>query len=386
MDLRSRISQEINIGDTTHSPSSGAVALALDKSTLPTIVGNSLKVLRVNSKETASEWADISSVKQKFYSAKTQNYFQNTSVLPAVINEMAFNPDSGTYQIDFNGQFNTTLANITAQSVIDLNALYLNLNAQAVTNTAFPTFGAGTTITPGVYETAGAIGPVGSITFDGGGNRNSIFIFRTIAALTVGAGCVFNLINGATSNNIFFVAGGAISLGANSNTSGTFISPLAAVGVGASATLNGRVFSLAAAMTNNGNIYVPTLPSQFAMGILPNFAIFTSIGAVVNIGINIIIGDIGTNNGTITGFETVTHSGTIYLPAQGASIVQVSIYIDNAIVATSTRERTNSITKEDIVVSDVITVTAGQVVSIKVLNSIGISRFYNRILTMRLTS
>ena len=322
------------------------------------------------------------SVQPNFYSVKTGTYFQNTSVTPVVINEMTLTPDAGIYKVDFNGQFNTTLANITAQSVIDLNALYLNLNAQVVTNPTFPTFGAGTTIAPGVYYSAGAVGPVGSITFDGGGNPNSIFIFKTIAALTIGAGCVFNLINGATSNNIFFVASGAISLGASSNTSGTFISPLAAVGVGAGATLNGRVFSLSAAITNNGNIYVPTLPSQFAMGILPNFAIFTSIGALVNIGINIIIGDIGTNNGTITGFETVTHSGIIYLPAQGSSIVQCSVYINNTIVSTSTRERINSITKEDIVVSDVITVTAGQVVSIKVLNSIGISRFYNRILTL----
>jgi len=277
----------------------------------------------------------------------SSTYFQNITLVPTIIEGMSMAPaTAGTYKVDFNGQFNTTLSNITQQAVIDLNALYLTLNSQAVTNPVFPTFGAGTTIFAGVYETSVAVGPVGSITLDAQGNPNAIFIFRTIAALTVGAACVFNLINGATSNNIFFVAGGAVSLGANSNTSGTFLSPLAAMGVGLGAFVNGRIFSQAAAITNNGNVTVPVLLSPFPMGITTNFAIFTSMGAVSNVGANIIIGDIGTNNGTITGFETATLSGFIYLPAQGASNCQFSIYINGTIIPTSTRERTNSISKE----------------------------------------
>lgn len=310
-------------------------------------------------------------------------YFQNTTLVPTLINAMTVTPTvAGTFNVSFNGQFNTQLVNITQQSVIDLNALYLDLMSQVVTNTLFPTFGAGSTITAGVYETAAAVGPIGTITLDGGGNSDSIFIFRTIAALTIGAGCVFNLINGATSNNVFFVAGGAISIGANSNSSGTFISPLAAIGLGANCFLNGRVFSQSAAITNNGNIYVPVLNSPFEMGIIANFAIFTAVGAVVNVGANIIVGDIGTNFGTVSGFESATLSGFIYLPAQGASNCQFSIYVNDVIVETSTRERTNSITKEDVILSEQVTITLGQSISIKNLNSIGISRFYNRNLTI----
>jgi hypothetical protein len=107
-------------------------------------------------------------------------------------------------------------------------------------------------------------------------------------------------------------------------------------------------------------------------------------GAVSNAGTNIIVGDIGTNAGAITGFESVTLSGVIYPPNQGSSNVQVSIYVDGVIVPTSTREHTNVITKEDIAIADVVTLAVGQVVTAKVLNSIGISRFYNRILTMNL--
>ena len=313
----------------------------------------------------------------------SSTYFQNITLVPTIIDSMSMTPaTAGTYKVDFNTQFNTALANITEQSVVDLNNLYLNLNSQAVTNTTFPPMTAGTTIFAGVYETAGAVGPIGSITLDGQGNTNSIFIFRTIAAFSTGAGNVFNLINGAKASNVFVVASGAITLGAGSNFSGTLLSPLAAIGVGAGAFLNGRVFSMAAAISTLGNITTPTDAGQFPMGILPNFAMFTSIGAVTNVGANIIIGDIGTNNGTVTGFQFATLSGYIYLPAQGASNCQFSIYVNGTIVPTSTRERTNSISKDDVILSDKVTITAGQTISIKNTNSIGISRFYNRSLTI----
>ena len=313
----------------------------------------------------------------------SSTYFQNITLVPTIIDGMSMAPTTaGTYKVDFNTQFNTALANITEQSVVDLNNLYLNLNSQAVTNTTFPPMTAGTTIFAGVYETAGAVGPIGSITLDGQGNQNSIFIFRTIAAFSTGAGNVFNLINGAKASNVFVVASGAITLGAGSNFSGTLLSPLAAIGVGAGAFLNGRVFSMAAAISTLGNITTPTDAGQFPMGILPNFAMFTSIGAVTNVGSNIIIGDIGTNNGTVTGFQFATLSGYIYLPAQGASNCQFSIYVNGTIVPTSTRERTNSISKDDVILSDKVTITAGQTISIKNTNSIGISRFYNRSLTI----
>jgi hypothetical protein len=291
-------------------------------------------------------------------------------------------PLAGTYKVDFNGQFNTQLANITQQAVVDLNTLYLNLNAQTVTNITFPAFTGGTTILPGVYSTAGAVGATGAVTLDGLNNPNSIFIFRSAAAFGLGAGCIFNLVNGATSNNIFFVIGGAITLGAGANASGNFIATASAVVIGAGATLNGRMFSIVGAMSTTGNIFNPSLPSQFEMGVLESFAIFTNSGAVSNAGANIIVGDVGTNNGTVTGFEAATLSGFIYLPAQGASNCQFSVYVNGTISPTSTRERTNAITKDDVILSDVVTITAGQIISIKNTNSIGISRFYNRILTV----
>lgn len=309
-------------------------------------------------------------------------YFQNSTLNSTLISGMTITPPlAGTYKVDYNGQFDI-VANITQQALLDLNALFLNLNGLLVTNTVFPAFTTDTTILPGVYSSTAAVLPNGLITFDGRGNSNSTFIFKIGGAITVGAGCVFNLVNGATANNIFFVCNAAISLGANSNTSGTFITPSSAIGLTPGAFLTGRVLTLASAITSGGSISIPTLPSQFPMGVSTSFAMFSGSGIVSNVGANIIVGDIGTNLGAISGFELATLTGSIYLPGQVGSTCKFSIYVDDVIVPTSTRERINAIAKTDVVLSDSVTTTAGQTIAIKVTNSTGISRFYNRNLSI----
>lgn len=314
--------------------------------------------------------------------AQSTTYFQSISLSAVTIDNMSITVEKeGKYKVDFNTQFNTTLANITQQAVVDLNDLYLDLNNETSTG-SMPAFTNGTTITAGVYDTAAATSPTGTITFDGEDNEDAIFIFRISAgALDIAASCVFNLIDGATSNNIFFVVSGAVTLGAGSNVSGVFVGG-AAFTIGANAYLNGRATTRAGALSNSGNVYVPVLDSQFPKGVIQNFALFSSNGALTNAGSTVIVGDVGTNNGTITGFATASLSGTIYEAAQGASIITVSFYVDSVLQTISSRERTNSITKEDIVSVDVIDLTVGQVVTVKVQNSIGISRFYNRTLLL----
>jgi predicted GTPase len=76
-----------------------------------------------------------------------------------------------------------------------------------------------------------------------------------------------------------------------------------------------------------------------------------------------------------------------FLPGSGASLMTYGIYIDNAVVVTSVRETeresTHFLIKREIVLNDIVTVNATQTVSVKVKNVIGISKFYNRIITMR---
>jgi hypothetical protein len=364
---------------TDFTPSNALLILKNGLTTLPSVTNALITAEPTGKAVVTKQWAEE---RFKTTTVSSSTYFQNSTLVPTLIEGMTITPTvSGNYKVDFNGQFNTQLANITAQAVVDLEALYLDLNSQPLTGGAFPSFAGGTVITPGVYETVSAVTTLLNLTFDGQNNPNSIFIFRTSAALNSGAGCTFNLINGAKSSNIYFIAA-AITLGAAGSLSATYISRNSDVLIGAGCYVNGRCFSRIGAITNGGSISVPVLPGPFNMGITNNFAMFTNNGAVSNTGNTIIVGDVGTNNGAITGFESATHSGYIYYPSQGSSNCQFSIYVDNTIVPTSTRERTNAITKEDVILSDKVTITAGQTISIKNTNSIGISRFYNRILTV----
>ena len=175
--------------------------------------------------------------------------------------------------------------------------------------------------------------------------------------------------------------GGAITLGTNSNISGTFIGDTT-VTLSAGSFLNGRATTKSGAVNNSGSISTPTGLSPFPMGVVNRFAIYSSNGALTNTGATVIVGDIGTHLGTITGFDDASISGLIYPPSQVASIVSLSFYVDSVLQLQSTREPTNVVTKEDIVMADEFAVTSGQTVSVKCINSIGISRFYNRIFTL----
>jgi hypothetical protein len=50
-----------------------------------------------------------------------------------------------------------------------------------------------------------------------------------------------------------------------------------------------------------------------SLGTASNFTIFSSIGAISNVGVSTIEGNIGTNQGTVTGFGTSTVSGTTFI-------------------------------------------------------------------------
>lgn len=312
----------------------------------------------------------------------SSEYFQNNTTQQTLIPGMSISPiRPGIYKVDYNGQFNTQLANMTEQTAVDLNVLYLNLTAGAVTNSVFPSFTGGTTINAGIYSSTPAVSSTGTVTFDGG--VDDIFIFKITGAFNSAANNIFSLINGANASNVFFIVDGAVTLGADCNISGTFLSPSSALSLGASGYLNGKMMSKSGAVANSGTIIVPHCDCERPLGTTANFAMFAGIGDITNTGANIIVGDIGTNNGSVLGFINATLSGIIYLPSQGASLITFSICIDDVIVPGMNRERVNYIDIEDVILAGVCEVADDQVISIQIKNSIGISRIYNRFLNVR---
>jgi len=64
---------------------------------------------------------------------------------------------------------------------------------------------------------------------------------------------------------------------------------------------------------------VLTGPTAPELGTAAYYAIFTSVGAVSNVGVTYVAGDIGSNVGAVTGFDPLLVTGTIHLLPDGST-------------------------------------------------------------------
>jgi len=148
-----------------------------------------------------------------------------------------------------NGNTESTNA-VTTQCAIDVQAAYDELFATTPTVINHtPAFGSGEILPPGVYAIAAAGSVGGTLTLDAGGDADAVFIFQFGGAFTTGASSTINLINGATSCNVFWIAEGAIAMGALTDMKGTLIANNGAISMGTDGILDGRMLSTAGAAT-----------------------------------------------------------------------------------------------------------------------------------------
>ena len=232
---------------------------------------------------------------------------------------------------------------LTAQARIDLLKVYIHLNNIFVTHpgTHAPAFGS-ETLTPGVYSIGGAGSLAGTLTLDGGGDSSAVFIMKFKGAFTAGAGSNIVLTNGANAANVFWVAQGALSVGANSAIKGTLLAYPGAITLGVNSSIEGRLLSSVGAITVGvggtatmpGDMNIPInpmvsyTPAVDVLGSIENFRLFTSNGAVANASTSGILGDVGADVGAISGFATSTHVGSFY--NADAVTAQAKIDLNNA--------------------------------------------------------
>ncbi|HZG01338.1 MAG TPA: ice-binding family protein, partial [Chitinophagales bacterium] len=137
-----------------------------------------------------------------------------------------------------------------------------------------------------------------------------------------GANAKVKLINEAKACNVYWVVEGLVSMGSGTSMKGNIIANNAAITMNAGDTLEGRALSTNGAVTaNNVLAYTPTGcgspyltgPAAPALGSTGCFALFSASGPVANTGITFLQGDVGTNSGLTTGFDSINVSGTIHL-------------------------------------------------------------------------
>lgn len=110
----------------------------------------------------------------------------------------------------------------------------------------------GATIGPGLHTIAGAVSNTGTVTLDGGGDPNAVFVFQVNGAMAMAAGSHVVLSNGARASRVFWQVNGAGAIGANADFAGTLMA-LDAVGVGNGSLVNGRAFARNGALTLDAN-------------------------------------------------------------------------------------------------------------------------------------
>jgi hypothetical protein len=210
---------------------------------------------------------------------------------------------------------------ITAQAKLDLINLYQQLTCVRNTDsTRVSAFGFDETLTPGVYTiyTAGSLED--TITLDGQGDTNALFIIKFAGAFTVKANSTIILTDSARACNVFWITAGACLIDTATTMVGTFISSGGPIAMGASGDLTGRLLTMAGAINfGPSNAQIPNCSTTAIakcagfyqvvnLGSLANFVFFTSFGAIENTGASIIKGDIGTDFGIIA-LPGATHTG-----------------------------------------------------------------------------
>ena len=335
-----------------------------------------------------------------YSSVNASSIISTTSTTDVVITDMTKTlVEAGTYSIHFNGQLNIPAANYTtgfstATAAADLDLIYNDIMAIPVTGTHALTFGSGETLFPGVYNVAGAASIAGTLTLDGNGDEDAIFIVRANGgAFNTAASTIVLLTNGASAKNIFWIADGAVGLGSLTNISGTLFSHGAAV-TGADTTINGRLLTtLGAVSFGKGTLTLPSGNSIIDFRTLSNFVIFTSAGGIANTGTSEYNGNIGTGGGAITSFGTATVNGIIFESGSTEVITPInhmatfSLYKNGVLIPNTSRTRTHENNPSDITLQSISTIGVDDTIDVRwkideqSTNGIEIS-VLNRILTL----
>ena len=146
----------------------------------------------------------------------------------------------------------------TMLAAIDLQKLYDTLNAMIPNiELLYPAeFGFNLVLTPHVYVMNSAVIFTDSVTLDAQGNANAVFVIKILGAtsnLSSSVNSKVRLINGAKSQNVFWLINGAVTIGDNSTFRGNIVVPAGAINLWYTGViLDGRALSINGAITTAG--------------------------------------------------------------------------------------------------------------------------------------
>jgi hypothetical protein len=179
------------------------------------------------------------------------------------VNTSAITGDIGSYaNTTINGLGNAVLVGtnhagdaVTQSAKTDWTTAYTAASQTPSTNLPAGDNQLGSQIlAPGVYDfgSASSANLNGTLTLDGQGNPNAVFIFKASSTLVTAGASTVSLINGAQACNVFWQVGSSATLGAASTFKGTILASVSAT-LGTTANVEGSVLASTGAVVLNGS-------------------------------------------------------------------------------------------------------------------------------------
>lgn len=147
---------------------------------------------------------------------------------------------------------------VAAQAQIDLAIAYNDAAARTPSTTVTGDTLGGKTLGPGIYD-GGALALTGTLTLDGGGDTEAVWIIRAESTLDTAASSEVVLSGGARAINVYWVVGSSATLGASSIFKGNIMAHTS-ITVGALAVIDGRTLAQNGAVTLDSDLITKPAP------------------------------------------------------------------------------------------------------------------------------
>lgn len=144
---------------------------------------------------------------------------------------------------------------VAAQAQSDLTLAYNSLAGMACGSNLTGQDLGGMTLAPGVYCFDTSAQVTGTLTLDGQGDINAIFVIQIGSTLTTGTAAAIDLIGGAIPGNVYWQVGSSASLGTDTVFAGNIVA-LESITLTSGSILIGRALARTGAVTMDTNAIV----------------------------------------------------------------------------------------------------------------------------------
>ncbi|MDB6139788.1 MAG: hypothetical protein JWO94_2860 [Verrucomicrobiaceae bacterium] len=166
---------------------------------------------------------------------------------------------------------------VSLQARADAISAYSQLAALPVTHDLTGQDLGGLTLTPGVYEFSSSAQLTGTLTLDGQGQLDPLFVFQIGSTITTASYSSIFTTNGADWSNVYFQVGSSATLGTYSEFQGNIIA-LASDTLTTGVTVNGSVIALNGAVTLDTNVVVAQSNAPVTVVPEPGSAVLLALG------------------------------------------------------------------------------------------------------------